>query len=130
MDPASLVVGALAAGTLAGTQDIAAASIKDVYAELKKLLGRKLVGHTVARTALEQHESSPDEWGPVLERELPKTDALADPAVLALAARLLDAIGTGTGAGGDTYVVDARKASRFQIGRGNVQVDGTPRPHD
>ena len=129
MDPASIVVGALAAGTLAGTQDVAAASIKDAYAELKKLLRAKLRGHPVAQTALEQHETSPKEWGPVLQLELSKTDALADPTVLSLAHRLLDAVkAAGGDAGNDTYFVDAREASRFQVGRSNVQIDGTQPP--
>jgi len=65
----------------------------------------------------------------VLQLELSKTDALADPTVLSLAHRLLDAVkAAGGDAGNDTYFVDAREASRFQVGRSNVQIDGTQPP--
>ena len=44
VDPASLIVAALAAGAVAGAQNTATEAVKDAYAGLKALVQRRIAG--------------------------------------------------------------------------------------
>lgn len=113
-----MIVGALAAGALAGAQDTASSSIKDAYAALKALLRDRLKGRQAAETALEQHEKKPDAWEPALKAELAEAGLDKDPAVLARAKAVLAAAPSASG--GDSYTVRVR-ARNVQVGPGNTQ---------
>jgi hypothetical protein len=116
-----VIVAALTAGAVAGTQDAASSAIKDTYAALKALLRDRLKGRKAAETALEEHEKEPEVWESPLKQQLAKAGVDKDPEVLARADELLAAARSGGSRGGDVYNVDARRASRFQVGPGNVQ---------
>lgn len=126
MDPISVIVGALAAGALAGTQDAASSSIKDAYAKLKALIQEKVRGRQAAVTALAEHEREPQAWGPALKLELARAGIDADPAVVARARALLAAAQSSRSSGGDVWNVDARGSSQTQFGSGNVQYNRGP----
>ena len=121
MDPISIVIGALAAGVLAGAQDAASSSVGDAYAKLKAVLQERLKGRQAAETALAEHENEPDAWRSALEHELTRAGVDNDPVVLARARELLAATGSEGRAGGDTWNIDARHSSSNQFGKGNVQ---------
>jgi hypothetical protein len=119
MDPVSLIVAALAAGAVAGTQNTATEAVKDAYTGLKTLVQRHLRGHPAGEIALEQHAAKPEQWDKALEAELVEVDAGSDAPTVEAAQRLmalLDAPGTRSG----RYVVDARGARGVQVGDGNT----------
>jgi hypothetical protein len=119
MDPVSLIVAALAAGAVAGTQNTATEAVKDAYTGLKTLVKRRLHGRPAGEVALEQHAAKPEQWDKALEAELVEVDAGNDGRTVEAAQRLMalvDAAGTRSG----RYVVDARGAHGVQIGDGNT----------
>ena len=121
MEPVSLIVGALAAGALAGTQDAASSSVKDAYIKLKALIHDRLEGRPAAQTALAEHEREPEAWGPALEHELTKAGVDADPLLVAQARALIAEVKPNAYSTGDVWNIDAREASRSQFGNGNLQ---------
>lgn len=121
MDPISIIVGALAAGALAGAQDVASSSIKDSYERLKSLLRDRFGGRVAAETALDEHGQDPESWEPALRSELLKAGVDADHQVVEHAQALLNMVGTKGSAGGDTFNVDNRGSRGQQFGRGNTQ---------
>jgi hypothetical protein len=120
MEPIPLIVGALAAGAVAGAQGTATEAVKDAYAGLKAVVQRRLKGHAAAETALEQHAKRPEQWDKALEAELVDAGADTDTEAIAAAQRLmglLDAAGKQSG----KYLVDVRSAQGVQVGDRNVQ---------
>ena len=90
MDPVSLIVAALAAGAVAGTQKTATEAVTDAYRGLKTLVRKRLAGRRVGEVAAEEHETQPERWAPILEGELAEVGARDDAALLAAAQRLSD----------------------------------------
>jgi len=90
VDPISIIVGALAAGALAGAQDVASSSIKDSYERLKSLLRDRFGGRVAAETALDEHGQDPESWEPALRSELLKAGVDADHQVVEHAQALLN----------------------------------------
>ena len=86
MDPnVALILGAL----VAGVADTATQAVKDGYAALKGLLGRKFVGHPKAEQALADHEEDPDTYEKPLAKQLEATGAADEPAVTAAAIQVI-----------------------------------------
>jgi hypothetical protein len=52
MDPITLIVTALAAGAALGVKDAASSAVKDAYAGLKALVGKRLAGRPDAEVVL------------------------------------------------------------------------------
>lgn len=129
MDPVSLIVAALAAGAVAGAQDTASQGVKDAYAGLKRVVTRLFDGRASGETALERHESRPEEWQAALEAELIEVDAGQDPQVVAAAHRVMALIDP-SGSQAGKYSVDVRGAQGVVVGDGNVQTNtfSTPPP--
>lgn len=122
MDPVSLIVAALAAGAVAGTQSTATEAVKDAYAGFKALVRRRLAGQPLGEAALERHESTPEVWQGALEAELVEADAGRDAALVKAAQQLmalLDAAGSQEG----KYRVDVRGAQGVQVGDDNTQTN-------
>lgn len=120
MDPVSLIVAALAAGAVAGTQNTATEVIKDAYSGLKALVGSRLRGHPAGEVALEQHSVKPEQWGEALEAELVEARADQDPAVIEAALRLMGLVDP-AGSESEKYRVDLRNSQGIQFGDRNVQ---------
>ena len=74
MDPATLIIGALAAGAAAAGQETAGQMIKDAYAGLKALIKKRFAEKKApeGEIALTKYEEKPDVW------EAPLRDALVE----------------------------------------------------
>jgi hypothetical protein len=86
MEPISLIVGALAAGTAAGLMDSAAGAVKDAYVGLRDLVRRRFAGRKAAETVLAEHEKAPHVWHAPLSAELSAVGADTDAQIIAAAA--------------------------------------------
>lgn len=90
MDPLSLIVAALVAGTTAAAKDTAGAAIRDSYHGLKVLLQKKLTGDPAAPVVLEEHEKDPDTFDAPLRKKLAEAAVDQDPEILRAAELLLE----------------------------------------
>ncbi|MEU3792845.1 hypothetical protein AB0F07_24095 [Streptomyces fructofermentans] len=123
MDPATLVMQALATGAGAGLGNAASASVFDAYRALRQACVQRLPG----RLGPSGHEEDPadvtEACSPFQAQELVRALAAAgalDAHLVDLARRLLDladAAGTRSGA----HRVDARGARGVQVGDHNTQ---------
>jgi hypothetical protein len=118
MDPASLIVGALAAGAAETTEQV----VKDAYEGLKSLLLARFAGRGSAEVALAERAEDPETWRGPLERELAVTGAAADAQVLVAARELLELVGP-AGAEAGASRLDLRGARGVQVGDRNRQVN-------
>jgi hypothetical protein len=89
MEPISLVVAALAAGALAGTQSAAAQAVQDAYAKLKHILRQRY--SDVSTSGLEKSPTSAVQQEALAEN-LPAARVNADDELLKVAQALLDEI--------------------------------------
>jgi hypothetical protein len=89
MDPITLIIAALTAGIVAGTQDTAKEAVKDAYNGLKTLLQRKFAGKSSAEVALAEHENDPETWEAPLKKALVQTQADQDQEIIAAAQKLM-----------------------------------------
>jgi hypothetical protein len=92
VEPLTLILGALAAGAVAGVQESAGQAVKDAYAALKNLLRRRLSGNEAGEVALTRYEQQPDTWEQPLRSELSASGADQDDEVVAAAQVLLDLV--------------------------------------
>ena len=93
MDPiTTMIVGALAAGAVAGTTAVTTQAIKDAYAGLKGLIVSKLGGKADVEDAVAQLEKKPESAGrkATAEEELEAAGAANDAEIVAQAKALLD----------------------------------------
>jgi hypothetical protein len=126
MDPVTLIVTALAAGSSAGAisalQDDVKAMVKAAYANLRGLAKRRVEAVPGAELVLTEHEADPATWAAPLAKKLTEAGA-ADDAGLVEAARavmeLADAAGTAAG----KYNVTIKDSQGVQVGDHNVQVN-------
>ena len=115
MEPITLILGALAAGALAGVKDSATGAVKDAYAGLKRLVATHFAGKPAAELALAEHAADPDTWQAPLAKALAETGTDADPAVIEAARRLMELLDQ-AGARAGKYQVDLRGAQGVQVG--------------
>ena len=115
MEPITLILGALAAGALAGVKDSATGAVKDAYAGLKRLVATHFAGKPAAELALAEHAADPDTWQAPLANALAETGTDADPAVIEAARRLMELVDQ-AGARAGKYQVDLRGAQGVQVG--------------
>jgi len=123
-EAASLIVGALAAGATQGLQEAAGAAVKDAYTRLRDLVATRFKGHRRAEAVLDGYVEDPLTWQKPLEKSLYETGALADPAVLEAAQRLMSLLDP-SGAADGRYVVQIHDSSGVQVNQhgGNVQAN-------
>lgn len=126
MDPVTLIVTAVALGASAGLKDTAATAVKDAYAALKALLGRR-------RVDVSGVERRPDSAAQrsALEENLADTPDIPDEELLAAARRVTDAVAANDAAvapaiGIDLHDVQAEflKISSVSASGTRVKVDG------
>jgi hypothetical protein len=120
MDPVSLIVGALAAGTATGFTETATTAVKDAYLGLKKVVAARFSGKPEAQIILAQHEAKPDVWQAPLAEALLESGASTDPVVVKAAQRLM-ALLDDRGSRSGKYTVDLRGAQGVQVGEGGHQ---------
>jgi hypothetical protein len=120
MDPVTLILTALAAGTALGVKDTASLAVKDAYEGLKALVKRRFAGREDGELVLARYEKSPDTWKEPMAAELTATEAGSD-ADLVVAAqtlmRLLDEAGSQAG----KYNVLVQGGHGVQVGDHNTQ---------
>lgn len=122
VDPATLIVAALAAGAAQGVSDTAGGAVKDAYEGLKAKVRDWLGGSPSKELVLVEHEKSPQTWQEPLKAALTETGAAGDRAVVEAAQQLmnlLDAAGTQSG----KYRVDLHDAQGVQVGDHNTQTN-------
>lgn len=120
MDPATVIVSALAAGATLGLKDSASAAVADAYAALKALAVKKLGSRPGADVVLARHEENPAMWQAPLLDELEKAGASRDDDLLAAAQALL-ALADEGGTHAGRYLIDVRGSQGVQIGDHNTQ---------
>lgn len=91
MDPVTVIVAALLAGSASGVTDTASQALKDGYAGLKKLLRGKFAGNTKALETLSDYEADPETYEKPLTKQLQETGAEQDSEILVLAEDILKA---------------------------------------
>lgn len=89
MEPISLIIGALAAGAVAGAQATASEAVKDSYQGLRTLIQRKLADKPSAEIVLTKHEEKPEVWQEPLKAELIEAAADQDQAIINAAQKLM-----------------------------------------
>ena len=92
MDPITLIVTAIIAGTAAAAQETVGTAIKDAYNGLKALIQKRFEGKPAAQTALVESEKKPEVWKAPLTDALQETQADKDEAILKAAQRLLELV--------------------------------------
>ncbi|WP_211216307.1 RIP homotypic interaction motif-containing protein [Longispora albida] len=117
MDPASIVIAAITAGSVAGLKDTASAAVKDAYQSLKGLVGSRLAASSRGTAALEGVQVQPEVWRAVLGSELAAVE-LGDE-VVRVAQRVLQ-LADPAGFRQGKYVVDLRDAKGVQVGDNNT----------
>ena len=101
MDPVTTaILGALAAGGLAGLNDMVGKAVGDAYAGLKSLIGRR-AGHEDVSKAFAEVEAKPASAGrrATLEEEITAAGLDRDEEVLAAARDLIERLGGAAAAG-------------------------------
>ena len=120
MDPVTLIVAALVAGTANGVGSVAATAVSDAYKSFKSLIAARLQGDPEGLAALEQHPDMPDPAPEPLARALTTSGATQDEAILAAAVRLLE-LADPDGSVAKKYRIDLRDAKGVQLGDHNIQ---------
>lgn len=89
MDPITLIVAALVAGASSGLQGAAGDAVKDAYAALKGLIGRRFGAKPEVTVAMEQAEQSPKVWTEPLKEVLAKAGADQVPEIVQAAQEVM-----------------------------------------
>lgn len=91
MEPISLIIGALAAGSAAAAKDVGKAAVKDGYEGLKKLIKNRFTEKKSQKgeMILAEHEKDPQTWEGPLKKELKETMIDQDQPILDAAGKLM-----------------------------------------
>ena len=92
MDPLTLILTALTAGTATAGQAVVSDAIKDAYNGLKALIQHKFAGKPSAEVALTEHGSDPQTWAAPLKKALAQEHVDQDQTIVQAAQQLLDQI--------------------------------------
>lgn len=126
MEPVTLILTALAAGTSAGVldalKDDAKEKVKAAYGKLHGLVKNRVSGRPHGELALAEYESSPKKWEGLLTAELIEAGAAQDDDLVAAAKVLLELIDQ-SGAKSGKYNVTIKDSKAVQVGDGNFQVN-------
>ena len=120
MDPVTLIVAALVAGAAAGIKDTAAGAVRDAYATLKGLLGRRFAAHPAEvaskeQSVLEEHEKDPETYEKPMAKVVRESGAAEDEEILTVAQKLLEAADP-SGAATGKYNVTVSGSHHFIVG--------------
>ncbi len=96
MDPITLILTALVAGTAKAAGD----AVPDAYQGLKALIQKKFAGKPVAEAMLEEHEKDPETYAAPLKKNLMDMGVDQDTGILKAAQALLDQLKPETAAPG------------------------------
>ena len=121
VDPVTIVVTALAAGTGAGLKDSASAAVMDAYGGLKSLARKRLAGRG-SEMVVDRHAEVPEAWKDALASELSAAGAQDDGKLVAAALNLLSLVDK-EGFQAGKYQVQIRNSQGVQAGDGNVQIN-------
>jgi hypothetical protein len=126
MEPITLIVTALAAGSSAGVidalKDNVTETAKAAYAKLRGLARKRVAGQPDGQLILERHEAAPQKWEAMLTDELTAAGAANDAELMAAAKALMELIDQ-AGAKSGKYNVTVKDSKGVQVGDGNVQVN-------
>ena len=86
MDPITLILTALVAGTAAAAGD----AVPDAYKGLKALIQKKFAGKPVAEAMLDEHEKDPETYAAPLKKNLLEAGIDQDKEILKAAQALLE----------------------------------------
>ncbi len=114
MDPAALIIGALAAGFAEAAKDVVVEEVPKAYQALKKLVISKLqtganMKEEAAATLVEEYEQDPESWEGGLKSKLQKAPLNEQDEIVRQAQALLDLINQNktTEVIGGQFVVDS-----------------------
>lgn len=112
----NVVVTALSTGAALGVKDTAATAVKDAYAALREVLGRRW-GHDrmEAITAVAEEHDTETAALEAMRHALIEADVVIDDEVLAAANEVLEQVRRS-----EKYKVDAREAKGVQVGDHNT----------
>lgn len=82
MEPVSMVLGALAAGAVAATQETAGQAVKDAYGGLKGALQKRFADRPVAQIAVAQYPKDKELLESLLTTEITRSGADRDPEII------------------------------------------------
>ncbi|MFI5689893.1 hypothetical protein [Streptomyces sp. NPDC051636] len=97
MEPVSLIIAALAAGTAAGLTDVAQESVRNAvrsaHRDLRERVRARLAGREDGNLVLDRFDREPDTWERPLQSELVAAGAAEDAELIAAAQRVLTEAG-------------------------------------
>lgn len=114
-----IILAALLAGVVTGTQNAAGAAVQDAYTGLRDALRRRLKGRKAAQDAVESYVKDPDRWKGALQTQLKDAGADSDQEILDAAALVMKYADRAKIVG--KYVVDNTGSTGNQFGDGNTQ---------
>lgn len=88
MDPITVIISALVAGTAKAAGD----AVPDAYKGLKALIQKKFAGKPVAEAMLEEHEKDPETYAAPLKKNLVEAGVDKDEEILKAAQELLNQV--------------------------------------
>jgi len=86
MDPMTIILTALVAGTAKAAGD----AVPDAYKGLKALIQKKIAGKPVAESMLDEHEKDPETYAAPLKKNLVEAGVDKDTEILKAAEKLLE----------------------------------------
>jgi hypothetical protein len=115
-----IILAALLAGIVTGTQNSVATAVQDAYASFRDALKRRLAGKSAAQEAVEGYVKDPDAWKAQLETHLKDAGVDKDQDVLAAATVVMQYVSQDTRVVGK-YIVNNAGSTGNQFGDGNTQ---------
>ncbi len=115
-----IILAALLAGIVTGTQNTAASAVQDAYTSLRDALRRRLSSKPAAQEAVEAYVKDPDAWKGKLATHLKDAGADKDQKVLAAAALVMQYASQDKRVVGK-YIVNNADSTGNQFGDGNTQ---------
>jgi hypothetical protein len=115
-----IILAALLAGLVTGTQNTVATAVQDAYTGLRDALKRLFAGRLAAQEAVDEYVKDPDAWKAKLETHLKDVGADQDQDVLAAAKLVMQYASQNKQATGK-YIVNNAGSTGNQFGDGNTQ---------
>ena len=120
MEPISMIIGALVAGAVAASKDVAEQAIKDTYAGLRALLKRKFGESSKLARAVDDLDSDPQDkqYKESASHRIQEAEAHKDQEVVAQAKELLDLLKAKGEITEATYQVTVQGSGAAAVGPG------------
>ena len=117
MDPITLILTALVAGTAKAAGD----AVPDAYKGLKALIQKKIAGKPAAEMVLAEHEKAPETYAAPLKKNLIEAGVDQDAEIIKLAQELLKQEKPEESAAGKYNTVFQGEVKGIQVGDRNKQ---------